>query len=81
MKLFEILITLNKLLELGRSRKVPIRKDWESVKDSIMYQAVLKKFQTHDSLKEILLSTGDQDIIEDFIIFCFFYTNWILCIF
>jgi ribA/ribD-fused uncharacterized protein len=51
--------------ELGRSRKVPIRKDWESVKDDIMYQAVLKKFQTHDSLRDRLLSTGNQDIVEN----------------
>ncbi|MDW5284385.1 NADAR family protein [Alteromonas macleodii] len=51
--------------ELGRSRKVPIRKDWEEVKDLIMYQAVLKKFKTHNRLAEILLSTGNQDIVEN----------------
>ncbi|QDP00044.1 NADAR family protein [Thalassotalea sp. PS06] len=51
--------------ELGRSCKLPIRKDWELVKDEIMYLAVLKKFQTHDSLKEQLLSTGSQNIVEN----------------
>ncbi|WP_440877640.1 NADAR family protein [Thalassotalea sp. PLHSN55] len=51
--------------ELGRSRKVPIRSDWEEVKDEIMYCAVLKKFQTHDSLKKLLISTGSQDIVEN----------------
>jgi len=51
--------------ELGRSRKVPIREDWEEVKDSIMYEAVLKKFKTHNKLAEMLLSTGSQDIIEN----------------
>ncbi|MDP5138602.1 NADAR family protein [Rheinheimera baltica] len=51
--------------ELGRSRKVPIRADWELVKDEIMFRAVLKKFKTHDKLKELLLSTGVQEIVEN----------------
>ncbi len=49
---------------LGRSRKVPIRSDWEEVKDEIMFEACLRKFQTHKILKELLLSTGDQELIE-----------------
>lgn len=51
--------------ELGRSRKLPIRDDWEAVKDELMSQAVLKKFETHEKLAELLLSTGDQDIVEN----------------
>jgi len=51
--------------ELGRSRKVPLRSDWEDVKDSIMRAAVLKKFQTHAALAELLLSTGDEPIVEN----------------
>ncbi|HEX8564629.1 MAG TPA: NADAR family protein [Pyrinomonadaceae bacterium] len=50
---------------LGRSRKIPIRSDWEEVKDEIMFEACLKKFQTHKSLKELLLSTGDEELIEN----------------
>lgn len=57
--------TAKQAAELGRSRKVPIRSDWETVKDGLMEEAVLKKFQTHESLKEILLSTGDEDIVEN----------------
>ena len=57
--------TSKQAAELGRSRKLPIRKDWEIVKDEIMYQAVLKKFKTHQKLLELLLSTGSQDIIEN----------------
>src|SRR5205823_5306990 len=33
-----------KAAELGRSRKKPLRRDWESVKDSIMLDAVRAKF-------------------------------------
>lgn len=50
---------------LGRNRAFPLRKDWESVKDNIMRRAVLKKFQTHTELKELLLSTGEEEIVEN----------------
>jgi len=49
---------------LGRDRKKKLRKDWESVKDNIMYDAVIAKFTQHDDLKKMLLSTGDTKIIE-----------------
>ena len=49
---------------MGRSRKRPLRKDWESVKDSIMHEAVLAKFTQHADLREILLATGDATIVE-----------------
>jgi hypothetical protein len=50
---------------IGRDRKRPLRKDWESVKDDIMRQAVLCKFETHDDLRAILLATGDEEIVEN----------------
>ncbi|MEQ8854123.1 NADAR family protein [Gimesia sp.] len=50
---------------LGRSRKVKLRDDWETVKEEIMSAAVLKKFQTHLELKALLLSTGDEAIVEN----------------
>jgi N-glycosidase YbiA len=49
---------------MGRSRKRPFRKDWESVKDSIMYEAILAKFIQHADLRETLLATGDSKIVE-----------------
>ena len=49
---------------MGRSRKRPLRKDWESAKDAIMHEAVLAKFTQHDDLREILLNTGDAEIVE-----------------
>ena len=36
---------------LGRDRNKPLRKDWEQVKDSIMKEAVLAKFKTHDDIR------------------------------
>lgn len=49
---------------MGRDRSKPLRKDWEEVKDDIMRRAVLEKFKANNDVKEILLSTGDDQIIE-----------------
>jgi N-glycosidase YbiA len=49
---------------MGRSRKRPLRKDWESVKDAIMHEAVLAKFTQHADLRELLVETGDATIVE-----------------
>lgn len=49
---------------LGRSRKVPIRRDWESVKVEVMRRAVFAKFTAHTELRELLLATGDEKIVE-----------------
>jgi ribA/ribD-fused uncharacterized protein len=50
--------------QIGRSRKSPLRRDWWSVRDSIMYEVVVAKFTQHDDLREILLGTGDAKIVE-----------------
>lgn len=49
---------------MGRSRKRPLRPDWEEVKDDIMREAVLAKFTQHREIREILVDTGDARIIE-----------------
>ncbi len=49
---------------LGRSRKHPLRRDWESVKDRIMREAVLAKFSQHPDLRERLIATADAEIVE-----------------
>ena len=50
---------------MGRDRKRPLRPDWEQVKDEIMRQAVLKKFETHEDIRQILLDTGEEEIVEN----------------
>lgn len=49
---------------LGRDRKKKLRRDWESVKVSIMTKAVLAKFSQHEELRTALLDTGDAKLIE-----------------
>lgn len=48
----------------GRRRDLPLRKDWESVKDNIMQEALVAKFQQHPDLKKALLETGDAVLVE-----------------
>jgi ribA/ribD-fused uncharacterized protein len=48
----------------GRDRKRKLRRNWESVKDNVMREAILQKFTQHLDLKELLLSTGDAKLIE-----------------
>lgn len=48
----------------GRSRKLPLRRDWEAVKDQVMLEAVRAKFRQRHELREILLATGDARLVE-----------------
>ena len=50
---------------IGRDRARPLRSDWERVKDGVMKQAVLAKFQTHADIRETLLATGNEEIVEN----------------
>jgi hypothetical protein len=56
--------TPSEAASLGRSRKLPLRKNWEKVKDEVMRRAVLAKFTQHDDLRTILLGTGEAELIE-----------------
>lgn len=49
---------------MGRSRKRPLRPDWETVKDDVMREAVLAKFMQHEELRDLLLSTGEAKLVE-----------------
>jgi len=50
---------------LGMTRNVPLRDDWEAVKDDIMLAAVRAKFKTHEKPRKLLLSTGHSLIVEN----------------
>jgi len=51
--------------KMGRERSRPLRQDWEQVKDDIMRNAVLRKFETHADIRGILLSTDTEEIVEN----------------
>lgn len=48
----------------GRKRSLPLRKDWNSVKDDVMRRAVLAKFEQHDDIRQQLLATQDVKLVE-----------------
>ncbi|KAM3093065.1 NADAR family protein [Phormidesmis sp. 146-35] len=50
---------------MGRDRALPLRSDWNQVKDEVMRKAVLQKFRTHADIQEILLGTGDEGLVEN----------------
>ena len=45
-------------------KHVPLRDDWETVKLDIMYDIVKCKFTQNSYLRDMLLDTGDRNIIE-----------------
>jgi ribA/ribD-fused uncharacterized protein len=51
--------------DLGRSRTVALRSDWEEVKDDVMRRAVLRKFELHAEARAVLLGTGDEVLVEN----------------
>ena len=50
---------------MGLDRSLPLRPDWNQVKDDVMRKAVLQKFKTHADIREILLATGDEVLVEN----------------
>ncbi len=49
---------------MGRGRSHPLRHDWEQVKDDVMRRALHAKFIQHPALRQMLLDTGDADLVE-----------------
>ena len=50
---------------LGKSRKHPIRKDWNEARIDVMEEGLRAKFTQHENLKDKLLSTGEKELIEN----------------
>ncbi|MBD2253070.1 NADAR family protein [Nostoc parmelioides] len=50
---------------LGRCSSRQLRPDWDFVKIIVMREAVLKKFLTHADIREVLLSTGNEVLVEN----------------
>lgn len=44
-------------------RKIQLRPDWEKIKDNVMLTGLRKKFADPE-LRSLLLSTGDEELIE-----------------
>lgn len=51
--------------QIGRDRNHKLRKNWEEIKQQVMYDAVLFKFEANPDIREKLLATGEEEIIEE----------------
>jgi ribA/ribD-fused uncharacterized protein len=49
---------------IGRDRSLPLRADWEQVKDDIMREVVRAKFTQHPLLRLTLMGTLDATLVE-----------------
>lgn len=47
-----------------KGRNVLLRNDWEGIKDEVMYQCVKDKFTRNQELKQKLINTGNEELIE-----------------
>ena len=57
--------TPRKAADLGRDTRKPLRTDWEQVKDRVMKTALLAKFSQSEIIRNILISTGDAQLVEN----------------
>lgn len=48
----------------GKRRDLPLRKDWEDIKEEIMLIGLREKFK-YNKMKQLLLNTGESELIED----------------
>jgi ribA/ribD-fused uncharacterized protein len=48
----------------GRRKDLPLREDWEDVKLLVMRRALIAKFKRIDNLRNLLLSTGNIELVE-----------------
>lgn len=55
--------TAREAADMGRS--LSIRDDWESIKYSVMKRVITAKFTQYRSFGDLLLETGDEELIED----------------
>ncbi len=59
---FALLETPGESKKLGQ--KLKCREHWDQVKDGFMYEIVLAKFEQNEDLKQKLLATGNQTLVE-----------------
>lgn len=45
-------------------KKIPLRSDWEEIKNNVMYQVCKAKFEQNPDLMDLLIATGNQELQE-----------------
>lgn len=49
---------------LADKHRAAIRPDWDQAKDAVMERAVRAKFTQHPELRDLLLATGEEELVE-----------------
>src|SRR5260370_24860794 len=57
--------TPHEAAKLGWRRSLPLRPDWEAIKDQVMLRGVLRKFETHADIRAVLLATVEELLVEN----------------
>ena len=57
-------INLNASQARKLGKTVQLRKDWEEIKDNVMYEIVKRKFLTNKELQQKLLETKEEELVE-----------------
>ena len=60
----EILLDNNPSYAKSVGRCIPLRSDWEKIKNDVMYKGLQYKFSQHHNLKRKLIETGDAELVE-----------------
>ena len=47
-----------------KGRKIKLRNNWEYIKYDIMYEICMEKFLQNPKLRNMLINTGDEHIVE-----------------
>ncbi len=53
-----------KARKAGQDRSLSPRADWDATKEAVMRRAVRAKFEQHRRLRELLLATGDEELVH-----------------
>lgn len=56
--------TAKRAADLGRTRAVPLRPDWEEARVLVMARVLEAKFRTHPAARDLLLATGGRELVE-----------------
>lgn len=57
-------INLNASQARKLGKTIQLRKDWEEIKDNVMYEIVKRKFTINKELQQKLLETKEEELIE-----------------
>lgn len=54
-----------KARKIGQNRSLSPRADWDTVKESVMQEAIAAKFAQHRQIRELLIATGDAELVHE----------------